>query len=132
MNSRLSSTELRKFGLTVGALFVVLFGLLIPWKRHAHFPLWPWIIALIFFVPALFTPRLLHYPYLVWERIGQTLGWINSRIVLNILFFLVFVPAGTVARLCKWDPLKRKFDPDARSYRVLSPSQSPADMEKPY
>ncbi len=88
------------------------------------------MLVLVF--AALSAPRTLYYLYIAWARGGGALGWLNSRIILNLLFFLIFVPAGLIARAFKWDPLKRTFDSHASSYRIRSPSHSPADMEKPY
>jgi hypothetical protein len=132
LSAHVSPAELRKFGLIVGGMFAGLFGVLFPWIRHAHVPLWPWLLAMVLIASALIAPQLLRYPYIVWERIGKALGWVNSRIILNVLFFLVFAPAGIVARLFKWDPLKREFEPNASSYRIISKRQTITEMEKPY
>ena len=40
-----SASELRRFGLTVGGVGAVLFGLLFPWLFDTPtWPLWPWIL----------------------------------------------------------------------------------------
>jgi hypothetical protein len=132
LNSRASDTELRNFGLVVGGLSAALFGLVAPWLRHRPWPLWPWILATALVISGLLTPYLLYYPQLVWSRVGKLLGWINSRIVLNLLFFLLFVPAGLLARCFKWDPLKRNFEHARQSYRIPSKRRPVTTMEKPY
>ena len=132
MKTQTSVAELRNFGLIVGAIFAGLFGLARPWIRQARPPLWPWLLAATLIGCAILAPRLLRYPHLVWGRIGRGLGWVNSRIVLNLIFFLIFVPAGLIARAFKWDPLNKTFEPARQSYRILSKRRPASTMEKPY
>ena len=39
-------------------------------------------------------------------RIGDILGWINSRIILTIIYILVLIPISLIMRLFDYDPLK--------------------------
>ena len=132
MSTRPATSELRNFGLLVGGILVGVFGVIAPWLRDAPIPHWPWIPGLLLIGCALIMPRALHYPFLAWDRIGKALGWINSRIVLNLIFFVIFMPAGMVARRLGWDPLERRRDPDRISYRTPSAPATAASMEKPY
>ena len=124
--------ELRNFGLLTGALTAGLFGLLLPLMRRHPLPTWPWIVALALVVPALAWPPALRYVHWIWVRIGLALGWINSRIILTILFFLVIVPMGLVMRAMGRDPVARKLDPEASTYRVPSRIRTRESMERPF
>ena len=124
--------ELRDFGLLTGALTAGLFGLLFPLLRRHPLPTWPWIVAAALVLPALAWPPALRYVHRVWVRIGLLLGWINTRIILTILFFLVIVPMGLVMRALGRDPVARKLDPQASSYRVPSKIRSRESMERPF
>jgi hypothetical protein len=132
LKAQKSDVQLRNFGLIVGATFAGLFGLIGPWIRHKPVQLWPWVLGAVLSGLALIAPKTLHYPQFIWDRVGKVLGWVNSRIVLNLIFFLVFLPAGLVARAFKWDPLERNFDKACQSYRIPSRRQSATSMEKPY
>jgi hypothetical protein len=132
LKARATVAELRNFGLFVGAIFAGLFGLLVPWMHHARVPLWPWALGLTLVTCGILAPALLCYPYLLWDGLGHALGWVNSRIVLNLLFFLIFLPAALLARFARWDPMRRRFAPDQTSYRVPSIPVSSSSMEKPY
>ena len=133
MNREAPSTkELRDFGLITGGLFALLFGLFFPWLRSHRFPLWPWILCAALAGSALRRPQLLKYVFAGWNRLGLVLGWINSRIVLSVIFYLVIVPMGLLVRLIGRDPMARAVDPDAASYRVPSFRAPVENMEKPF
>ena len=48
--------------------------------------------------------------------IGLALGWINSRIILGLVFFLVLQPIALIMKFVGYDPLKIKKN-NERSYR---------------
>jgi hypothetical protein len=50
--------------------------------------------------------------------LGHALGWINSRILLSLVFYLVVTPIGFAIRLFGRDPMRRGFDREAPSYRI--------------
>lgn len=128
----LDNAGLRKFGLTTGVIIVVLFGLFFPWFfDFERIPLWPWAIAGALWVPALLIPVILRPVYTTWMKIGHGLGWVNSRIILGILFYLLILPMGMIMRLF-YDPMTRKKDEAASSYRKVSISEPKDRLEKPY
>ena len=62
----MSGAELRQFGLLFGAILVLLFGLLLPFLVGYSFPLWPWMVALIFAAVGLLVPIALTPFYRAW------------------------------------------------------------------
>jgi hypothetical protein len=120
---------LRKFGLLVGAIFV-LYGCK-PWVTFPGFvpqlvpdaPLRLWALGLGGALMALGAvyPAALRLPYQGWMLIGHALGWVNSRVLLGIVFFVLVTPLGILKRLSGKDGLLRKLDPKAESYRVPRP-----------
>ena len=128
----LDKKGLREFGLVTGAIVAVLFGLFFPWLLGAKFPLWPWILSGMLALWALLAPLSLNPVYYWWMRFGLVLGWLSSRIVLSILFYLVFTPMGVFMRLRGHDPMQRGFDAAAESYRVSSHARTKQHMEKPF
>lgn len=130
--SGLTENELRKFGLVIGAVTAFLFGLLLPWIFERSFPLWPWIVLAILWVLALLLPRSLSPIYQGWMKIGYLLGWINTRIILGILFYLLFFPIAVIMRGLGKDPMKRKKDLAVTSYRVAHVKPEKNHVERPY
>jgi hypothetical protein len=129
--TRAGAKELRTFGLVLGALFVAFFGV-IPLLRHRAIHLWPWILAAILWLMALIWPASLSYLHRVWTRLGLALGWVNTRVILTLLFTLTIVPVGLVMRLFGRDRMARKLDPEGTTYRVPSRRRPNKDMERPF
>jgi len=98
-----SSSELRRFGLTVGGIFVLL-GALSRWRGHTWPPIVFVTVGVLLFVPGLVAPLVLGPVQRVWMRFAVILGEVNSRIILTVLFYLVIAPMGLVLRYLVRDP----------------------------
>ena len=54
------------------------------------------------------SPRLLYYPYKFWMKLGLTLGWVNSKIILGLVYMILLLPIAFVMSLIGYDPLRTK------------------------
>ena len=109
--------ELRQFGITIG----VVLGFLGAWflwrgKEGSHLFL---ITAVVFFASGFLLPLLLKPLHKVWMTLALLLGWLMTRIILIILFYLVVTPIGLLARFCGKDFLNKKFDRKVNSHWLL-------------
>ena len=127
----LDRAGLRKFGLVTGAMFVLVFGLLLPWVFSLNFPRWPWWLAAAFALPALVWPPALAPVYRVWMRAAGAIGRLNSAIVLGLMFFVVLTPFGLLRRAFGRDPMQRRMG-GVQSYREPSTVRNPKSLERPY
>jgi len=118
MNNGVETKQLRSFGLLVGGI-LTLIGLWPTLFRGEDPRLWVLIFAGLLMIPALLLPRSLGPVYRVWMAIGQILGWINTRLILGVVFYGLFTPMGLVMRLLGKDAMRRKLEGDADSYRVV-------------
>lgn len=110
----LDKNNLKKFGITMGiAFFVITLFILL---RHKHTTLPTFIISVIFFILAFIMPTLLKPIYIFWMKLAFVLGWINTRLILFIIFYLIFAPIGLGMRLFGVDLLDRKIDKNKDSY----------------
>ena len=123
---------LRSFGLTTGAIVAGLFGLLFPWLVGVGIPWWPWIVAGVLAAWALLAPTTLAPVYRQWMRLGLLLSRVTTPLVLGAVFFLVFLPAGLVMRVFGRDPLARRFDRSAASYRTPSRRPDRDSLQRPF
>ena len=108
MTKNPSEKELKQFSILIGLIFPLLIGLIIPYLTGHGFRFWTLIIAL----PVLFLgqvkPILLNKIYKIWMKLGEILGWVNSRLILGLVFVLIIQPTSLIMRLFSYDPLKKK------------------------
>jgi hypothetical protein len=128
----LSPAELRRFGIVTALIVVVLFGLLLPWIFDHRFPIWPWIVAAVLSSAGLLMPGALGPVYRGWMIFGHLLGWVNTRLLLGLVFYAILLPIGLVMRAFGHDPLMSKLEPDATSYRVRSSEETREHFERPF
>ena len=129
---KLDHQGLRRFGLVTGALFALLFGLFFPWVLSTHVPTWPWIITVVLAIWALVAPQSLQPVYYYWMRLALLLNRFTTPIILGIVFYLLILPIGLIMRLSRPDPMARRWDDAAQSYRSASRKIARSDMEKPF
>lgn len=127
-----SAASLRKFGGLMAVIFAGAFGTLLPLLRGHALPIWPWALAAAFALPALAYPLALRPVHRAWMLLGLALGYVNSRIILGALFFLVITPISFVLRAIGSDPMARKLDKASVTYRKLRPDGEKPNMEAPY
>jgi len=108
MRETVSKKQLREFGLLIGFGLPVLIGWLIPSFFGHEFRSWTLWVGIPALILGLMAPRLLHYPYKVWMVLGHALGWVNSHIILGLVFIVVLQPIAYVMRLTGYDPLRRR------------------------
>jgi hypothetical protein len=110
--------HLRSFGLMVGGIFALIGAWPVGWGGRSP-RLWGLILGGLLMALALAWPRSLTRVYRVWMTVGEVLGWINTRLILGMLFYLLFTPMGVFMRLRGKDPMRRTLVPEAESYRVV-------------
>lgn len=110
----------RQFGFVITAVFVIL-GL---WPLRSGSPIRTpaLLLAALFLAAALARPSVLHPLNRLWMRFGMLLGHIVNPIITALLFFLVFTPAGLLARARGKDPLRLQRDPHAATYWIPRPA----------
>ena len=54
--------------------------------------------------------------YLGLTILSYPIGFVLSYVIMGFLFFVMITPAGLFFRLTGYDPLHRRFDPEATTY----------------
>ena len=117
-----SKKQLREFGLLFGLGFPLFVGLLLPFLSAHPFRYWTLYIGIPFFIISIFKPNLLSYSYKVWMKLGLALGWINSRLILGLIYIMIVQPIAILMKFFSYDPLRKKFTSE-KSYRELKNDQ---------
>jgi len=113
--------EYRKFGQTMGIFFIVIGLVFFSLASNSAIPLLLTggsILLVGFFAPVILKPL-----FILWMSLARILGFIMTRVILALIFFLIFSPIGLVFRLIKKDHLDEAIDPDAASYWRIRGSQ---------
>lgn len=131
-NTNPDRKELRSFGLITGSMTAGVFGILLPLLFKHGFPKWPWLVGSVLVAWALAAPTSLKPVYRVWMTIGQVLGFINTRIIMAVMFYLIIVPVGLLRRISGKDPMARTMSPDKQSYRKSSTDLDKKHVERPF
>lgn len=127
MKGKSDPKTLRSFGLLIGGVTVVIGLWPLVWRGEG-IRVWALVVASAFFLTGLLRPDFLEWPHRGWMALAHALGWINTRILLGILFYGLLAPLGILKRTFAEDPLFRRFDPDAKTYRVARKPTQPTNM----
>jgi membrane-associated phospholipid phosphatase len=122
----------RQPGLLIGAGVSVVFGLLLPWALRRPYPKWPWEAGALLVIAALLAPNALRRILEASARVGLLLNRFITLLIAATMFLLVITPAGWIMRIAGKDPMARRFDRDAPSYRVPSTKRDAGSMERPF
>ena len=116
--NRQKKKQLRQFGLMVGSV-LMLIGL---WKlyqgKDETVRLILWSVGGLLMTIGAIVPKLLTPIYWLWMKLAHLLGWVNSRLLLGIIFFVIITPMAVAMKVFGRDALNRKIDKDADSYWI--------------
>ena len=109
-----SKKDLRKFGITVGSVLIIISGLLLYFEKPSA--IYFGIIG-VFLILAGFTyPKILKPFNKVWMGLAIVLGFVMSRVILTILFYFVLTPISFIARIFGKKFMILKYDKSAKTY----------------
>jgi len=113
-NKTVTDKQLRSFSLITFLGFGVL--ALFAWRKQNLF-LMLLLIALqaLILLGQFYLPLLLRF-YAYWMKIGEILGWLSSRLLLSLIFYLIVTPIGLFLRIIKKTLLDLRFPDAAASF----------------
>ena len=126
-------SELRQFGFVLAGFIVLAFWILLPWLFGHARPQWPLWAGGLMAAAALVLPESILPIYRAWLPVARVIGWFNTRLILGIVFFLVFVPVGFIAARLGKLQYREGFDRNATTYRIdTSRELRGSDLENPF
>jgi hypothetical protein len=129
-NLEISQKVLRNFGLLIGGIFLLL-GFWIYYSSQSPVGIIFLSIGLLLIIFGLLFPNLLLNVYKVWMGLAFALGWLVSRFLLIILFYVGITTIGFIARIFGQRFLDIKFRDNKESYWIKK-SDSKIDYSKMY
>ena len=104
VSTRLTPSEGRRFGLTVGSAFIVLAGVA-WWRGH------PWAAYTFgsvgggLAIAGLLLPTRLGAVERAWMALAHAISRVTTPIVMSVLYFVVLTPVGLMRRIVAKNPL---------------------------
>ena len=120
MKKSISKKKLREFGFLIGLGIPIFIGWVIPAIGGHMFRAWTLWIGIPSLLLGVLKPFLLYYPHRGWMALGHALGWVNSRIILGLVFLIVLQPIAFIMKFFSYDPLRQsKKERKKMSFREL-------------
>jgi hypothetical protein len=109
-----TDSDLRKFGLTVGTVLLALGAVL--WYFEKSSDIYFLGIGGAILLIGLAVPIVLKPLQKIWMAIAILVGWVMTRLILSVLFFLVFTPISLISRLFGRSFLDLRPNPSQETY----------------
>ena len=116
-NLDMSLKKVRESGLLVGGVFLVL-GAFLAWRGRPHAPVF-FACGGFLVLFGLARPMVLRPLYRLWMVLAILMGWVMSRVLLSMLFYIALAPIGLWLRLSGKDLLDLQFKDGQNSYWKL-------------
>jgi hypothetical protein len=113
-NIKGNKSDWKKFGITMGIILVVIACCLL-WKKNNSFP-YVFVLAAAFLITGIVVPSMLKPVYKAWMVLSVMMGYIMTRIIMAVIFYLIVTPIGFLAALVGKNFLDMKIDKKAKSY----------------
>jgi len=113
-----SNRDLKNFGLIWAVIFLIIAFL--PFFKVHEIRFWAVYTSLSFIAISLIYPNFYQqiYFYQGWIKFGNLIGKINSKIIILILFYVIFMPIGIILKILRKDLLRKKIDKLSTSYFI--------------
>ena len=113
-NIKSEKSDLRNFGIIVGIILLIISGFLF-WKEKESFQIFLAIGITLFFT-AIAIPSVLKPVYWIWMIFATILGWFMTRLILSLLFYVIFTAIGLTLRFFGKQFLELRWDKSKESY----------------
>jgi hypothetical protein len=125
--------DLKQFGSTLAAILFV-FGAVNLMKGRVAWYAWLFGLSLTALLAVIINPKWIRPVYSVFVKFAHVMGWVNTRIILVAIYYLILTPISIVMRIFHADPLHLKILKDSNSYWVKKDvcKASKAGLEKQF
>ena len=131
-NIRTDNKVIRDFGILIGLILLIIAGILFYKERESYELII--LLGVTSIGIGLGKPIILKPFYSVWMYFSVVLGWLMTRLILGLLFYIVVSPIGFISRLFGKEFLELKNSSLNSSYWNYKNNQrtSHQDFEKQF
>ena len=105
--------QIRQFSVAMGAFLAAVINTIIWYKNGAPNNVL-YLVAGVFAGIGLALPAVMKPFFRLWMKIAHGLGYVNTRLILGLVFYVMFTPIGLLTRLFRIDFLDRRWPAPAR------------------
>ncbi len=135
MKKPATKKDIKTFGIGLAVILTVISGILF-YKHGAAKTGYLYFlgVAATLLILSLAATERLRPVYNGWMKVAGALGWFNTRLLLCIIYYLVFTPTALICRLLGMDLLDIKIAPQADSCWKVKDSKprNKQDYEKQF
>ena len=113
-NIKSEKSDIRNFGITLGIILLLISGFLF-WKEKESYQIFSGIGITLSLI-AIAIPSVLKPVYWMWMIFGIILGWFMTRVILSLLFYVLFTSIGLTLRFFGKQFLELRWDKSKESY----------------
>ena len=113
-NIKEEKTDLRKFGITIGIVFLIISLTLYFLLKNSY--IYFGFAGIVLLLLGKFIPKALKIINKIWMALAIILGWFMSRVILIVLYYVIITPIGFFLKLIGKDFLHLKIDKNSQSY----------------
>jgi len=113
-NIKSEKSDLRKFGITIGIILMIISGFLY-WEGKESYQILL-TIGVVLCGLGVMIPIILKPIYWIWMIFATILGWFMTRVILSLLYYGIMCPIGLISRLLGKQFLDLKWNKKDSTY----------------
>ena len=125
-----NKTEFRNFAIGLAVILTVISA--VQWYLQVAVYSYLLGAAGVILVVGLLTPVVIKPVFILFSYIGFGLGWVMTRVILSLLFYLVFTPIGMILKLTGKKLLDTSFRAQRESYWIDRGKGQDVDFTKQF
>lgn len=129
--ARLSRGEARRFGLVVGAAFLVV-GAVLFWRGLPLAALICGSVGGVLILLGTILPGLLGPVYRVWMGLALAISKVTTPIIMGVVYYGVVTPTGLIRRVVGGNPLKPRGKNSDLWIARADRAERPEDLERQF
>ncbi|MEO1437173.1 MAG: SxtJ family membrane protein [Bacteroidota bacterium] len=111
-------------------ILVMVTGFLVLYHFLEHS--WLFYTSLCLGLIGSFSPFMVRQIHWAWMKLGLALGWINSRILLTIVYYVFLLPIAFLSKLGRKDQLQLKQKQRETTYQTREHQYEAEDLKHPF
>ena len=121
--------QIRTFGIGLGVILCIFASIFLYKHGLTTAPKVLYCIAPVIFLLSFLSPGILKPIYITFSFLAHCIGWVMSKLILGIQYYILFTPIALFFRIIRKDLLDRNFETGKTSYWVAKAEENRDPVE---